>query len=193
MSHELEVCQIELEMQNEEFTRENERTTIELEKYINLYDFGSSGFLTISSDGIIVDLNFVAAKLLCKDRRSLKNTPLRLYIHPRGLTIYNQLLNDNNAFKSDSKKAIELFLLSMTDIPTCVLIDTIASENNKHFSITMVDRTDYNRLEEQAKFKLNDLKEINNYFLCRELKLMEIKDEVNNLLIIAGCEEQYLI
>jgi len=39
----------------------------------------------------------------------------------------------------------------------------------------MVNRTEYNRLEEQATNKLIDLKEINNYFLCRELKLMDIK------------------
>jgi len=39
--HELEVHQIELEMQNEELT-------IAEEKYIELYDFAPSGYLTIS-------------------------------------------------------------------------------------------------------------------------------------------------
>ena len=51
----------------------------------------------------------------------------------------------------------------------------------------------YNQKEVQAESKLKDLKEINNYFLFRELKLMDIKEEVNALLIKAGCEEQYLI
>jgi hypothetical protein len=57
----------------------------------------------------------------------------------------------------------------------------------------MIDRTDYNHQEMQTAKKLKDLKEINNYFLFRELKLMDIKEEVNALLIKAGCEKQYLI
>jgi len=189
--HELQVHQIELEMQNDELVQEKEQVFIDLEKYIDLYDFGSSGFLTISHEGIIVDLNFVAAKLLGKERRYLKNTSLELYIHPRGVLGYNQLMN--NAFDSDSRNSTELYLSSKTDTPTCVQIDTIAAENNNQFSITMVDKTEYNRLEVLAKIKLNDLKQINNYFHYRELKLMDIKEQVNDLLIKAGCEEQYLI
>lgn len=189
--HELQVHQIELEMQNEELIQAREQVISDLEKYIDWYDFGTSGFLTISHDGIILDLNYVAAKLLGNDRRHLKNTPFLFYIHPKGLIAYNQLLD--SAFKSDSKKSTELFLLSKTETPACVMFDVVASENHNQFSITMVDRTEYNRMEEETRHKLNDLKEINDYFLGRELKLMDIKEEVNAMLMKVGCEEQYLI
>jgi len=46
--HELEVHQIELEMQNEELTIAKEKAELAEEKYIELYDFAPSGYLTIS-------------------------------------------------------------------------------------------------------------------------------------------------
>jgi len=191
LTHELHVHQIELEMQNEELIQAKKQAISDMENFVNLYDFVPSGIITLSDKGIILNLNRLAAKLLCNDRRSLKNTPFIHYIHPKGIMLYNQLFN--TVFVPDSKKVSELFLLSNTGTPTCVHIDTIACKKNKQFSITMYDITDYKRQEEEAKIKLNDLKEINNYFHYRELKLMDIKDEVNALLIIAGCEEQYLI
>jgi len=103
--HELQVHQIELEMQNEELVLAREKAIKDLEKYINLYDFVPSGLLTISRDGIIVDLNYLAAKLLGNERRYLKNTSLELYIHPVGLMHYNQLMNA--VFKSTSRKSGE--------------------------------------------------------------------------------------
>ena len=191
LKHELQVHQIELEMQNEELIRTKTQAISDIEKYIDLYDFIPSGIITISDKGIILNLNFRAAKLLNNDRRILKNTPFINHIHPKSLLTYNQLFN--NAFTSEIKKPIELFLLSKTGAPTCVLIDTIAYEKMNQFSITLFDITDYKRQEEATRIKLEDLKDINNYFLCRELKLMEIKEEVNNLLKKAGCDDQYLI
>lgn len=189
--HELQVHQIELEMQNEELIQAKEQALSDMGKYTDLYDFVPSGLLTISDTGIIINLNYNAAKLLGNNRINLKNTPFIQYVHPDGITLYNQLFK--NAFKSDSKKPTELLLISKTETPTCVHVDTIASEIKNQLWITLVDITDLKRKEEKARIKLNDLKEINNHFLCRELKLMEIKEEVNNLLLKLGCEEQYLI
>ena len=62
--HELRVHQIELEMQNEELTRAREQAEAAMEKYTDLYDFAPSGYLTLSENGNITDLNFLAAKKL---------------------------------------------------------------------------------------------------------------------------------
>jgi len=191
LEHELHVHKIELEMQNEELIRTKNQAIRDIEKHVDLFDFIPSGIITISDKGMILNINYMAAKLLDNDRRKLKNTPFIDYIHPKSRLIYNQSFS--NGIPSVLKKPIELFLLSKIGTPTCVVIDTIPNENTNHFSFTLFDITDYKRQEEALSIKLNDLKEINNHFLCRELKLMEIKEEVNNLLKKVGCDGQYLI
>jgi len=191
LKHELQVHQIELEMQNEELIRTKNQAISDIEKHVDAYDFIPSGIITISDKGIILNLNYRAAKLLNNDRHTLKNTPFINYIHPKSLLLYTQLFN--NGLISDFKRPTELFLLSKTETPICVLIDTIAYESINQFSITLFDITDFKRQEEATRIKLDDLKEINNYFLFRELKLMEIKEEVNILLRKTGYDENYLI
>lgn len=67
--HELQVHQIELEMQNETLRQ----SQIELEKardlYIKSYEFAPVGYLTLSREGLIVEINLTCASLL-KDNRS---------------------------------------------------------------------------------------------------------------------------
>ena len=191
LEHELQVHKIELEMQNEELIRTKNQAISDIEKHIDLYDFVPVGIITISDKGIILNLNYLAAKLLNNDRSKLKNTPFINYIDYRSILLYKQFFN--NAFNADLKKPTELFLLSKTGTPTCVVIDSISYENSNQFSITLFDISDYKRKEELTRIQLEDLKEINKYFLYRELKLIDIKDEVNTLLVKAGCDKQYLI
>jgi len=62
--HELEVHQVELEMQNEELQLAIKKT----ETAVSLYDFAPTGYLTIGSDGTILELNFASARMLAKER-----------------------------------------------------------------------------------------------------------------------------
>lgn len=69
--HELRVHRIELEMQNQELSH----TQIELEesrdRYLDLYEFAPVGYLTLSQDGIIHEMNLTAAALFGNDRKFL--------------------------------------------------------------------------------------------------------------------------
>ena len=69
--HELQVHQIELEMQNEELVIAKERAELAEEKYTELYDFAPSGYLSLTRDGRISELNFTAARMLGADRSHL--------------------------------------------------------------------------------------------------------------------------
>ena len=71
--HELQVYRLELEMQNEELRRANTALEKSHQRYVNLYDFAPVGYLQLSADGLITEINLTAAKLLGVDRCQLLN------------------------------------------------------------------------------------------------------------------------
>ncbi|NOT83970.1 MAG: PAS domain S-box protein [Methylococcaceae bacterium] len=69
--HELRVHQVELEMQNEKLRRAQLALETSRAHYVELYDFAPVGYLTLTADGIIVEINLTGAKLLGKERQKL--------------------------------------------------------------------------------------------------------------------------
>lgn len=189
--HELQVHQIELEMQNEELKIARDRAEIALEKYVNIYDFAPSGYLTLSNEGDIINLNFAAAKLLGNNRINLKNTRFGLFIHPNSKEIYNQVFDQ--VFNINSKINCELYLISTSDTSIYVHIDATVSESFDQCLLTMIDISERKRLEVELEKVLKQNKELNCFFLERELRMVELKIEINDLLTKSGCEKEYLI
>lgn len=189
--HELEVHQIELEMQNEELIIARNLAESAMEKYTDLYDFAPSGYLTISEEGEITDLNFSASNLLDKDRKQLKNTRFGIYIHPESMKLYNQTLE--KVFEFKTKKSCELFLQSKKISRICVHIDAIVSENTNLCLLTMIDISERKQMEQEILEKSKQYEDLNRYFMDRELRMIDLKHEINDLLLKSGCEKEYLI
>ena len=78
--HELEVHQIELEMQNEELKQAKEKAELAEKKYAELYDFAPSGYLTLTKEGEIIDLNIRAEHLLGKERSHLIKSSFGFFV-----------------------------------------------------------------------------------------------------------------
>lgn len=187
--HELHVHQIELEMQNEELELAKEKAVKAIEKYTELYDFAPSGYLSITKEGNIVDINFSAAKLLGKDRIHLKNTRFGLYIQPECIETYNQTIVDS--FRINSKMTCEIFLISSIDTATFVHIDAIVQENSNLCLITIVDISQRKQLENILSNTASDLKLTNSYFVDREIRMIALKNEINELLAKSGSKKRY--
>ena len=77
--HELEVHQIELVMQNEELQLAKNAAQEAVDKYIELYDFAPSGYVTLAAGGEILQLNLACAHMLGNDRTHLVKRLFRLF------------------------------------------------------------------------------------------------------------------
>jgi PAS domain S-box-containing protein len=69
--HELQVHQIELEMQNEALRQAKLDLEESRDRYVDLYELAPVGYLTLTSEGIIADINLTGTALLGVDRRQV--------------------------------------------------------------------------------------------------------------------------
>ena len=189
--HELQVHQIELEMQNEELVKAHAQAEAAMEKYTDLYDFAPSGYISLSKEGNIVDLNFAAANLLGKDRKQLKNIRFGLFVSHESLEVFNAFFD--SIFRYIEKQSCELLLQSSPDKPCYVHIDALFSQNTNICLLTLIDITERKKMEIELQKALNQYKNLNRYFMDRELRMIDLKKEINELLLKSGCEKEYLI
>lgn len=80
IQHELQVHQIELEMQNEALRQAQIAIEESRDRYVNLYDFAPVGYLTLTSDALIGEINLTGAALIREDRRKLVNHRFNPYV-----------------------------------------------------------------------------------------------------------------
>ena len=119
--HELRVHQIELEMQNEELRRTQEDLEVSRERYFDLYDLAPVGYFTLSEQGLILEANLTAAKLLGTARGSLVGQPLSRFILPADQDIY--YLRRKTLLDSGIPQAWELRVLKKDAAPFWVRVE----------------------------------------------------------------------
>ena len=69
--HELRVHQIELEMQNEELLQAHMALEASRDRYLDLYEFAPIGYLTLTAEAQIAEINLTGARLLGMERKQL--------------------------------------------------------------------------------------------------------------------------
>ena len=161
--HELQVHQIELEMQNEELKVAHAKAYEAIEKYVELYDFAPTAYLTLSKKAEILELNHSAACMLGKDRTYLKNTGFGFHISYESLSTFNQLLD--RCFKLNEKQSCELQLIHKTDKVDKSLYVHVDAQLSKDLSKCLFTMTD---ISEHRKLKMELNKTVE---LLREHKL----------------------
>ena len=107
--HELQMHQIELEMQNDELRR----TQLELEesrdRYMDLYDFSPVGYITLTRDALIAEINLTGAGLLGVERSKLMQQRFAMLIPSDQRDRWQQHFTD--ALQHEGNHSCELQLL----------------------------------------------------------------------------------
>lgn len=86
--HELRVHQIELEMQNEELRAAQESLVAERGRYFDLFDLAPIGYLTLGTEGAILEANLTVSSLLGVTRGELAGKPFTHFIVPDDQDVY---------------------------------------------------------------------------------------------------------
>lgn len=135
--HELQVHQIELEMQNEELIRANERAEDALKRYTMLYDLAPMGYLTLDHNGAILELNFTAAEFLGERRFSLINSNFKLFVSEQTKVVFNDFLS--RVFSGNSKESCEVALGDDDQNLRYMYVEGIATDEEHQCLLSLVD------------------------------------------------------
>lgn len=91
---ELQVHQVELEMQNEELRGSQMLLEESRDKYFEFFNFSPTGFLTLDSQGKILETNLTFSRWTGIERSRLVNQPLFLYINSEDRNILHKHLQE---------------------------------------------------------------------------------------------------
>src|SRR5438094_4832917 len=89
--HELQVHQIELEMQNEELRRAQLALEDSRARYVDLYEFAPVGYLTLTGEAVISEINLTGALLLGEEREKMLQCRFARFVAPEDRDRYHRL------------------------------------------------------------------------------------------------------
>ncbi len=121
------VHQIELEMQNEELRRTQEELEASRARYFDLYDLAPVGYFTLSEQGLILEANLTAAKLLGVARGALVKQPLSRFILPEDQDIYYR--HRKQLFETGAPQAWELRLVRKDAAPFWARVEATTAQD----------------------------------------------------------------
>jgi len=163
--YEFELNQIEKEIQNEELLLSNIVSQDVSERYSDLFNFSSTGYLILTRDGEILDLNYSSARLLGKDRYILKNSRLGFFVSEGDRPVFNSFLEE--IFKDKVRVARELNIIPYESLPITVLLTGIMTQNKDQCLLTLIDITEHKQqlknkeLTREVLQLLNDPRDFN--------------------------------
>ncbi len=149
--HELRVHEIELEMQNEELRHAHLALEQARDRYQSLYEFAPSGYLTLSQEGLITEVNSAGAEMLGEDRKNLYGHALAKYLMPSDADSWH--LHFKCSILSKETISCELRLRRSDNRQIVVIVETRrgADTDAPMLSVTLTDITERRRSQTQIE------------------------------------------
>jgi len=147
--YELEVHQVELELQNEELKQAQNTATRYAERYMELYDFAPIGYLTLSKEGAIIEINLCASLMLNKDRSQLINSQLGFFISNETKPVFNHFLW--KIFTDYGNETCEAILECSNKQELYVRLTGIIDSNKEQCLLTVLDITEQKQAEAELE------------------------------------------
>jgi PAS domain S-box-containing protein len=158
--HELMVHQVELETQNEELIATRSELEANTKLLTDLYDFAPVGYLSLNSKGLIRQVNFMAARMLGRERGLLLDEDFTQFVTPENRRDSSEFVS--RVFADDSTQLCELALLQQGQPNMIVSLKGGLSPNGLVCRLAIIDITEQRRVEAAVREKNEDLDRIFN-------------------------------
>jgi PAS domain S-box-containing protein len=161
-------------------------------QFTELYEHTPVGFLTVDHNGVIDELNLTAAALLGEPREHLRHRSLTGFIAEESLDHW--LRHFHALITHDSMNSCELVLKRNQDHHFHARLDCLRlykTSNPAMVRIVLTDITARKLAELTLQEKLDELQRWHDVTLGRETRLLELKREVNELLVAGGKPPRY--
>ncbi len=151
--HELNVHQVELEMQNEELRQAEDRLSRITAAYRSLFDQAPVGYIVCDPDGLILDTNEAAARLLGRPKRTLLKTGFSRYCSEQSRDEF--YLHRVKVLQGTKPQRSELQLESTGSGLVDVLLESVAfwdpETGSQTIRTALMDMTENKKLQAQLE------------------------------------------
>ena len=175
MAHELDVHHIELEMQNDELRRmvaeldmQNfalRRKQSEIDaaqaRYFDFYDLAPVGYITLNTDGLVLQANLTTASWLQLPRNMLLERAMTRFIHNDDQDIFYLL--KKTTLNTNEPQSKELRLIRRDGTPCWMQLDSIAAKDDENTPILrlvlndITERRQAGELLRESEFRYRQL------------------------------------
>ena len=143
--HELQVHQIELELQNEELKRGKAEAESYLEKHTALYDSAPVGYFTVSTEGLIKQVNITGSALVGVERAQLVGQPFLRLVCASQQASFQEFIDQ--VFAGPTKRSADFELVRGDQPPRHVNIKAKRLPNGQDCQVVVTDITERKRAE----------------------------------------------
>ena len=150
--HELQVHEVELEMQNEELRRAQLALEESRDRYVDLYEFAPVGYLTLTGEALVADVNLTGATLLREDRKKMLRRRFARFVAPEDSDRFHRLFL--SALQRDERQSCELALQRGDGSVFHAQMDCLrvtAGDKAPTVRITLTDITERKRAEAELR------------------------------------------
>ena len=153
LTHDLQVQQIELETQNRELREAQLVLESSRARYADLYDFAPVGYVTLDSQGLILEANLTAAGMLGTERARLVGVPFHLHVMREDLAQFRAHLGRAAVPEQRVETEFRLLRKGQTDLPVAVQSVGVPGENGNGpvWHTTLTDITARKQAEESLR------------------------------------------
>jgi len=156
--------------------------------YKELLEFCPVGIFKINTTGDIIEMNQFAAALVGE-----------LHVK-RNLNFFTFLSKESNlefedilvkAHKEKEKCSLKIDLITRNNNTICALLTVLFSEQENLYLLSLIDVSEQNKMEINLNKKSEKLEWINQMLISREIRMIELKKEVDCLLEQRGEQRKY--
>jgi PAS domain-containing protein len=141
--YQLQARRIDLELKIHTLLEKRDQLEQRLERYSDLYHFAPIGYVTLTYDGVIQEINLTAAKLLGLSHNRLIKQPFKRFVSPETQSVFHVFLN--RMIDGVSEEHCEIVLISEGASPCHMRLDGVGlgSTGGWLCHVVMSDMTGY--------------------------------------------------